>query len=119
MPEAIKRLFEHCRGGSTQLADERLLLVRARRKIAERQFTEANGGELVPIRVLEDGTKHVGYFLDRLVSDLYISGIPMDQTQRATVQRLASRAQSDFKIYVRQWLDRQGEIAREREAKSA
>jgi hypothetical protein len=80
---------------------------------AERERLVAVGG-LIPVRVVEEAARQFGYQFDRLANDFHVFvGVQLTQEQRAALIRLADRTKRDFETYIRQWLQRQQELAAE------
>lgn len=79
--------------------------VRSRRKLLD-------GGELIPVGVISTAFKEVEHILNRFASELYNSGVPLDEIGRSTVQRLADLASRNANSYLRHWIDHQAELAR-------
>lgn len=85
-------------------------------RAAREREKQLSGGELLPLRVVEDATKQIGYCLEKFASSLYAYGVALDPAGRAVVDRLAREAKEDFNTYIRQCLDRAAEIETEKQA---
>lgn len=111
--EAISKLFEHFRGSRGDIARERLLLLTAKRKLAEEKLHQATGGDLVTLADVERGLEHVRFALNRFISsDLYNgTGLKPSPELERVVHRTASQAVEDAKIFIQQTIQRTAEIA--------
>ena len=117
MPGAVQELFKLYQGDAGELAQERLLLMTAKRRLAEEKLDKKAGPGSVPLIVVEEAAQEFSNFLSRLASDLYNSGVPLDESGRAAVERLSQRVKQDFHTRVRLWVDRQKELLAEQAAK--
>ena len=120
MPAAVQQLFAHFRAAHSGIADERLLLVRAKRKLTERQLSAAIGGGLVPLQVVQEAITQGEHRLNRFVSsDLYnFGGRRLNELEEQIARRAVKEAIQDLRSFVEQTVERALEIERETGAKN-
>lgn len=117
--DAIKAVIGYYRrADSGSIGREKLLLLQAKRKLAEQKLRDAVGGDLVPTGVITQAAEMAVSQFRNLASNLYSCGIAEARqggTWNPTIERIGTDFADAFLGSIRQWTERQAQIQKEKQ----